>query len=48
MYPNIISSNSFKKIKKNYKGGNEEKRNITEKEELNEKDQSILNKLENI
>ena len=49
MYPNMLQSNSFKKIKKNYKAGNEEKPNTTkEKEEQKERDQNILNKMENL
>ena len=49
MYPNIMNSIRFKKTKKNFKGENDEKANITkEKEEQKEKDQNILNKHENI
>ena len=49
MYPNMMHSIPFKKIKKSYKGGNEEKPNtIKEIEEQKEKDQNILNKIETI
>ena len=49
MYPKMLNSIRFKKIKKNFKGENEEKPNITkEKEEQKEKDQNLLKKLENI